>query len=234
MTDFPYRSALIVGTGPGISASLARRLAALGVKVALAARNVQKLHALVEDIGAEAFVQKALAVTAFGGFLVTQQAAETHAAAGAGAILLDGRHGQLQGLCAFGRFCHGQVCAARTCAKRRARTRPQGHPCRALHHRRRGARGRVARTPRTNPTARSTRTPSPKPMSMCCGNLAALGRKKWNCAPGSNASKHSIPYPVSLHPCSVPFANMREVCLNTTVLESPGPWPPPSPSAGMW
>jgi|ERR1700733_1001537 NAD(P)-dependent dehydrogenase (short-subunit alcohol dehydrogenase family) len=55
MTDFPYRSALIVGAGPGISASLARRLAGLGVKVALAARNVQKLHSLVEDVGAEAF-----------------------------------------------------------------------------------------------------------------------------------------------------------------------------------
>ena len=55
MTDFPYRSALIVGAGPGISASLARGLAGLGVKVALAARNVQKLHSLVEDVGAEAF-----------------------------------------------------------------------------------------------------------------------------------------------------------------------------------
>jgi NAD(P)-dependent dehydrogenase (short-subunit alcohol dehydrogenase family) len=40
VTDFPYRSALIVGAGPGISASVARHFAALGVKVALAARNV--------------------------------------------------------------------------------------------------------------------------------------------------------------------------------------------------
>ena len=33
MSDFPYRSALIVGAGAGISASLARLLSTLGVKV---------------------------------------------------------------------------------------------------------------------------------------------------------------------------------------------------------
>src|SRR5258708_37194896 len=57
--DFPYRSALIVGTGPGISASLARRLAGFGVKIALAARNVQKLDALIQDTGAQAFAADA-------------------------------------------------------------------------------------------------------------------------------------------------------------------------------
>ena len=55
MSDFPYRSALIVGVGPGISASLARRLSALGVKVGLAARDTGKLSALVEETGAAAF-----------------------------------------------------------------------------------------------------------------------------------------------------------------------------------
>src|SRR5258706_16387659 len=57
--DFPYRSALIVGTGPGISASLARRLAGFGVKIALAARTVQKLDALIQDTGAQAFAPDA-------------------------------------------------------------------------------------------------------------------------------------------------------------------------------
>src|SRR5438445_5842995 len=52
MTDLPYRAALIVGTGPGISASLARRLSALGVKVALAARDTAKLAELAKEIGA--------------------------------------------------------------------------------------------------------------------------------------------------------------------------------------
>jgi NADP-dependent 3-hydroxy acid dehydrogenase YdfG len=55
MPDFPYHSALIVGAGAGISASLARRLSALGVKVGLAARDVGKLGALVAETGATAF-----------------------------------------------------------------------------------------------------------------------------------------------------------------------------------
>ena len=41
MANFPYKTALIVGVGPGISASLARRLSALGVGVGLAARDVE-------------------------------------------------------------------------------------------------------------------------------------------------------------------------------------------------
>ena len=59
MTDFPYDSALIVGAGAGISASLARRLSELGVKVALAARHVEKLDALVQSTGAQAFAADA-------------------------------------------------------------------------------------------------------------------------------------------------------------------------------
>jgi NADP-dependent 3-hydroxy acid dehydrogenase YdfG len=43
MTDIPYRTALIVGAGPGISASVARALASAGLKVGLAARTVEKL-----------------------------------------------------------------------------------------------------------------------------------------------------------------------------------------------
>jgi len=55
MTDIPYRTALIVGAGPGISASLARGLAAAGLKVGVAARNADKLAPLAAEIGAEAF-----------------------------------------------------------------------------------------------------------------------------------------------------------------------------------
>jgi NAD(P)-dependent dehydrogenase (short-subunit alcohol dehydrogenase family) len=141
--DFPYRTALIVGTGPGISASLARSLAGFGVNIALAARNVQKLDALIQDTGAQAFaadasdpqsvarlfdqvserigepeivvynagarahgpladldpdaVQKAIAITAFGGFLVTQQAAKRMVPRGRGAILLTGATASIKG-----------------------------------------------------------------------------------------------------------------------------------------
>ncbi len=48
-------SALIVGAGPGLSASLARKLAAQGARVALAARNVEKLSTLCAETGAQAF-----------------------------------------------------------------------------------------------------------------------------------------------------------------------------------
>jgi NAD(P)-dependent dehydrogenase (short-subunit alcohol dehydrogenase family) len=55
MSKFPYSSALIVGTGPGISVSVARRLTGLGVKVAVAARDIGKLKSLVDKIGAAPF-----------------------------------------------------------------------------------------------------------------------------------------------------------------------------------
>ena len=122
MTDIPYRTALIVGAGPGVSASLARALAAAGLKVGLAARGVEKLAPLAAEIGAQTFaldasdptavahlfeqaderlgepdvvvynasarvrgriadidpeqVRRAIEVSAFGGFLVVQQAAK--------------------------------------------------------------------------------------------------------------------------------------------------------------
>jgi NAD(P)-dependent dehydrogenase (short-subunit alcohol dehydrogenase family) len=154
MQDFPYRSALIVGAGPGISASLARGLAALGVKIALAARNIQKLDALVHAAGALAYaadasdpesvaklfdqvrdqlgdpeivvynagaraqgplaeldpaaVRKAVAVTAFGGFLVTQQAAKRMVPRGRGAILLTGATASVKGFAHSAAFAMGK------------------------------------------------------------------------------------------------------------------------------
>ena len=55
MVDFPYRCAFIIGAGPGISASLARRLSQIGLKVGLAARDVGKLKPLAEEAGAAVF-----------------------------------------------------------------------------------------------------------------------------------------------------------------------------------
>ena len=154
MPDFPYHSALIVGVGPGISASLARRLAGFGVKIALAARNIQKLHALIQGTGAEGFaadagnpesvanlfaqvkkrigdpeivvynagarahgplaeldpaaVQKAIAITAFGGFLVTQQAAIGMLPRERGAILLTGATASVKGFARSAAFAMGK------------------------------------------------------------------------------------------------------------------------------
>jgi NAD(P)-dependent dehydrogenase (short-subunit alcohol dehydrogenase family) len=59
MTELPYRTALIVGAGAGISASVARALAAAGLKLGLAARNVVKLAALATETGAERFAADA-------------------------------------------------------------------------------------------------------------------------------------------------------------------------------
>jgi NAD(P)-dependent dehydrogenase (short-subunit alcohol dehydrogenase family) len=154
MTDFPYRTALIVGAGPGISASLARRLTALGVKVGLAARDVGKLGALIAETGATAFaadasqaesvaalfeattreigapdvvvynasarvpgplaeidpaaVERALSVTAFGAFLVAQQAARRMVPQGRGAILLTGATAGVKGFANSAAFAMGK------------------------------------------------------------------------------------------------------------------------------
>lgn len=154
MSGFPYRTALIVGAGSGISASLARALAAQGVKVGLAARNVEKLGALAAETGAATFavdaaeaeavaglfaqadkqlgepdivvynasgrlrgpiaeldpagVAQALAVTAYGGFLVTQQAAKRMLPHGRGAILLTGATAGIKGFALSAPFAMGK------------------------------------------------------------------------------------------------------------------------------
>jgi len=154
MPEFPYRNALIVGAGPGISASVARRLAGLGVNIALAARNVQKLDSLARETGAQCFaadasdpesvaklfdqatarigeldivvynagtrahgpladldalaVQKVIAITAFGGFLVAQQAAKRMAPRGRGAILITGATASVKGFAHSAAFAMGK------------------------------------------------------------------------------------------------------------------------------
>jgi NADP-dependent 3-hydroxy acid dehydrogenase YdfG len=62
MADFPYRCALIIGAGPGISASLARRLSNIGLQIGLAARDVclrVAWHPYREGLGI--FLSKSLA-----------------------------------------------------------------------------------------------------------------------------------------------------------------------------
>jgi NAD(P)-dependent dehydrogenase (short-subunit alcohol dehydrogenase family) len=154
MPDFPYRTALIVGAGPGISAALTRRLTALGVKVGLAARDTGKLTALAKETGAAIFaadaakaasvaalfdsaeaaigepdvvvynasarvpgplaeldpavVEKALAISAFGGFLVAQQAAKRMVPRGRGAILFTGASASVKGFAQSAAFAMGK------------------------------------------------------------------------------------------------------------------------------
>lgn len=51
-----YASALIIGAGDGLSASLARLFKAEGMRVGLAARDANKLKRLSEEVGAASFV----------------------------------------------------------------------------------------------------------------------------------------------------------------------------------
>src|SRR5450755_4353077 len=131
-----YKTALIVGAGQGLSASLARLFAREGIRVALAARKIEKLGALCAETGAHAFacdatapdeverlfglvereietpdvvvynasarargvftdlvpadVAQAITVSAFGGFLVAQQAVKRMLPEKHGAILFTG------------------------------------------------------------------------------------------------------------------------------------------------
>jgi NAD(P)-dependent dehydrogenase (short-subunit alcohol dehydrogenase family) len=172
MAELPYRTALIVGAGPGVSASLARALAAAGAKVGLVARTVDKLGALAAEIGALTFaadasdpagvirlfeqadeqlgepdvviynaaarargriadldpeqVRRAVEISAFGGFLVAQQAAKRMTPRGRGAILLTGATASVKGFPLSSAFAMGKF-ALRGLAQSAARELgPQG------------------------------------------------------------------------------------------------------------
>lgn len=172
MAGIPYARALIIGAGPGISASLARQLSAAGLAVGLAARNTAKLDDLARETGARAFavdaadpasvaalfqamdatlgepdvviynasarvrgplaglepeaVRRALEVSAFGGFLAVQQAAQRMQPHGAGAILLTGASASVKGFAQSASFAMGKF-ALRGLAQSAARELgPQG------------------------------------------------------------------------------------------------------------
>jgi NAD(P)-dependent dehydrogenase (short-subunit alcohol dehydrogenase family) len=167
-----YKSALIVGAGEGLSASLARLFAREGVRVALAARSVEKLGALCSQTGARAYacnatepegverlfglvereigtpdvvvynasarargplvdlvpadVAQAIAVSAFGGFLVAQQAAKRMLPNKRGAILFTGASASVKGYPQSASFAMGKF-ALRGLAQSMARElSPQG------------------------------------------------------------------------------------------------------------
>ncbi|HET9045748.1 MAG TPA: SDR family NAD(P)-dependent oxidoreductase [Casimicrobiaceae bacterium] len=154
MADVRHETALIVGAGEGLSASLTRRFVREGMRVAVAARNVEKLAALCKETGAIAFasdatdpnqvahlfqevegrvgvpdaivynasarsrgplveliaadVDRALSVTAFGAFLVAQQAAQRMLPRGRGAILLTGASASVKGYAQSAPFAMGK------------------------------------------------------------------------------------------------------------------------------
>lgn len=168
-----YERALIVGAGSGLSAALARQLAGDGLKVGLAARDVDKLETLARETGAVVHpcdasrpdqvaalfaamdeglggapdivvynasgrlrggivdldpeaVAQALAVSAFGGFLVAQQAARRMLPKRHGAILLTGASASVKGFAGSAPFAMGKF-ALRGLAQSLSReVQPQG------------------------------------------------------------------------------------------------------------
>jgi NAD(P)-dependent dehydrogenase (short-subunit alcohol dehydrogenase family) len=88
----PYRNALIIGTGPGISASVTRLLCAAGLPVVIAARNTDKLESLAKETGAIA-----LPVDATDPAQVERLFAETDARIGAPEIVVYNASGRTRG-----------------------------------------------------------------------------------------------------------------------------------------
>jgi NAD(P)-dependent dehydrogenase (short-subunit alcohol dehydrogenase family) len=149
-----YKTALIVGAGSGLSASLARLFARHGIRVALAARSIEKLGALCTETGARAFtcdatkvdeverlfglvereigtpdvvvynasgrtrgpfldlvpaeVAQAITVSAYGGFLVAQEAAKRMLPNKHGAILFTGASASVKGYAQSAPFAMGK------------------------------------------------------------------------------------------------------------------------------
>jgi NAD(P)-dependent dehydrogenase (short-subunit alcohol dehydrogenase family) len=172
MPETPYRTALIVGVGGGLSASVARSFAKAGMKIALASRRVTELAGLAKEVGGEAFacdvtkrgdvvhlfgeveraygapdvvvynpsyrtrgpfieldpaeVEKTLTVSAFGGFLVGQEAAKRMLPHKHGAILFTGASASVKGYAQSAPFAMGKF-ALRGLAQSMARElSPQG------------------------------------------------------------------------------------------------------------
>jgi NAD(P)-dependent dehydrogenase (short-subunit alcohol dehydrogenase family) len=221
MTSIPYRSALIIGTGPGISASLARRLAAAGVKVGVASRNAEKLAPLAAETGAEAFaadasdpaavvrlfedaearlgeievvvynasarahgpiveldpdaVRNAISISAYGGFLVTQQAARRMIPHGRGAILLTGATASVKGFPLSAAFAMGKF-ALRGLAQSAARELgPKG-----IHVAHFVIDGGVRSARRPDPTDRPDSTLDPDGIAQTYLNVLGQPRSAWS------------------------------------------------------
>ncbi|SAL40554.1 short chain dehydrogenase/reductase family oxidoreductase [Caballeronia sordidicola] len=92
MIDIPYRSALIIGAGAGISGSLTRLLREAGIAVVVAARDIGKLAALVNQTGAIALQADAADATQ-----VERLFAETEARIGAPEIVIYNASGRVRG-----------------------------------------------------------------------------------------------------------------------------------------
>ena len=92
MTQLPYRNALIVGAGPGISGALTRLLRDADIPVVMAARDPHKLASLAQGTGAIA-----LPVDASDPAQIERLFSETEARIGAPEIVIYNASGRVRG-----------------------------------------------------------------------------------------------------------------------------------------
>jgi NADP-dependent 3-hydroxy acid dehydrogenase YdfG len=116
MTPAP-RTAIIIGAGHGLSASLARLFHRHGLKQVLAARDTAKLAQLAAETGAvphacdagdPAQVEASLRITAYGAFLAGRLAAQRMQPRARGTILLTGASAGVKGFPLSAPFAMGK------------------------------------------------------------------------------------------------------------------------------
>jgi NAD(P)-dependent dehydrogenase (short-subunit alcohol dehydrogenase family) len=215
-----YKTALIVGAGEGLSASLARLFNRQGIRVALAARKIEKLGALCAETGARAFacdatdadeverlfglvereisvpdvvvynasgrergafvdlvpadVAQAISVSAFGGFLVAQQAVKRMLPNKHGAILFTGASASVKGYPQSAPFAMGKF-ALRGLAQSMARElSPQG-----IHIAHFVIDGAIRSTVRTEPADRPDSMLDPDAIALSYWNVLQQPRSAW-------------------------------------------------------
>lgn len=159
MGTVQLKTALIVGAGAGLSASLARLFARSGMQVALAARRIDKLQELAGETAARLF-QCDVADSASIVTLCARQGAahrpesgrcgkgdrhycvrwlhgrttsrQAYGSKGTRRDFVHRRFSQRKGLSAVGAFCNGQVRLERARAEHGKGTSAAGYPCRTL------------------------------------------------------------------------------------------------------
>ena len=131
-------------------------------------------------------VEKALMVSAFGGFLVGQQAVKRMLPKKHGCIVFTGASASVKGYAQSAPFAMGKF-ALRGLAQSMSRElHPQGHPRRAHHDRRRHQERAAAGAGRQDREPAQSRTRSPRAICTSSISRTAPGPRRWNAALGRN------------------------------------------------